>query len=258
MSGDGGLGDSSMLDLFRAEIETHAPVLNEGLLALEKDPTQTKRLESLMRAAHSIKGAGRIVGVEAAVQVAHVLEDYFVAAQKGQVRLTSPAIDRLLRGVDVLSQIGQNADAQLAGWLAGAESAVRSVVEDLTALRQGEPAPPPIPDGVDDLPSRDLGVVKPSGNLDGAAAKELHQSVRDLLARGVTPIRLDLSQVRSVTPAGLIALADCARSANDRQASARLEIGGADAGLLTLLRLTRLDRVYHLADAAVSTVGRGS
>ena len=82
MTGDGGLGDSSMLDLFRAEIETHAPVLNEGLLALEKDPTQTKRLEALMRAAHSIKGAGRIVGVEAAVQVAHVLEDYFVAAQR--------------------------------------------------------------------------------------------------------------------------------------------------------------------------------
>jgi two-component system chemotaxis sensor kinase CheA len=138
MSSTSGLGDFSMLDLFRAEIETHAPVLSEGLLNLEKDPTQTKRLEGLMRAAHSIKGAARIVGVDAAVQVAHVMEDYFVAAQGGQVSLTSDAIDRLLRGVDVLAQIGHTPDAQLAEWLTGQESAVRLLVEDLTALRQGE------------------------------------------------------------------------------------------------------------------------
>jgi anti-anti-sigma factor len=258
MTGDGGLGDSSMLDLFRAEIETHAPVLNEGLLALEKDPTQTKRLEALMRAAHSIKGAGRIVGVEAAVQVAHVLEDYFVAAQKGQVRLSSAAIDRLLRGVDVLSQIGQNADSQLAGWLEGAESSVRNIVEDLTALRQGEPAAAPPPNAVEEQPPIGPCVVRPSGNLDAAGAKELRRSVRDLLARGATHICLDFSQVRTVGPAGLIVLADFARTANGGETAAKLDINGADAGLLTLLSLTRLDRAYHLADATVSTAARGS
>jgi two-component system sensor histidine kinase and response regulator WspE len=247
-----------MLDLFRAEIETHAPVLNEGLLALEKDPTQTKRLEALMRAAHSIKGAGRIVGVEAAVQVAHVLEDYFVAAQKGQVRLTSAAIDRLLSGVDVLSQIGQNADSQLAQWLAGAELSIRCVVEDLTALRQGEPAPTQPTDEGKDRQSSDPCVVRSFGNIDAAAAKELRRSVRDLLARGVTPIRLDFSQVRTVAPAGLIVLADCVRTADGSETPAKLEIGGADAGLLTLLHLTRLDRSYRLADATVSTATRGS
>ena len=31
--------DPSLLDLFRAELETHLPALSEGLLALEKDPT---------------------------------------------------------------------------------------------------------------------------------------------------------------------------------------------------------------------------
>src|SRR4051812_48390509 len=72
------LGDLSMLDLFREEVEIHLPVLNEGLLALEKEPNQPKRLEALMRAAHSIKGAARIVGVEAAGQLAHVMEDCLV------------------------------------------------------------------------------------------------------------------------------------------------------------------------------------
>jgi two-component system sensor histidine kinase and response regulator WspE len=190
--------------------------------------------------------------------VAHVLEDYFVAAQKGQVHLTSAAIDRLLRGVDVLSQIGQNADSQLTQWLAGAESAVRGVVEDLTALRQGEPAPPPSPNVVEDQSSGDPCVIRPAANLDTAEATELRRSARDLLARGVMPIRLDLSRVRTVAPAGLIVLASLVREASDRHTPARLEVSGADAGLLTLLRLTRLDRSYHLADSAESTTARGS
>jgi hypothetical protein len=48
------------------------------------------------------------------------------------------------------------------------------------------------------------------------------------------------------------------REANDRQTPAKLELGGADAGLLTLLRLTRLDRSYHLAGSVVPTAARGS
>jgi anti-anti-sigma factor len=159
--------------------------------------------------------------------------------------------------VDVLSQIGQNADAQLAQWLAGAESAVRSVFEDLTALRQGGTAPPP-PEVVEDQPSRDPCVIRPAGNLDAAGAADLRRSVRDLLAQGMTHIRLDFSSVRTVAPAGLTVLANLVREANDRQTPARLEVGGADAGLLTLLRLTRLDRSYHQTDSAVSTAARGS
>ena len=37
-----------------------------------------------MRAAHSLKGAARIVGLDAAVRVAHAMEDCLVAAQKGR------------------------------------------------------------------------------------------------------------------------------------------------------------------------------
>src|SRR5947209_1353267 len=102
--------DPALLDLFRAELETHLPALNEGLLALERDAAQPERLEALMRAAHSIKGAAKIVGVEAAVQVAHALEDCFVAAQNGAVTLTSDAVDVLLRGVDALHRVAGPAD----------------------------------------------------------------------------------------------------------------------------------------------------
>lgn len=55
----------SMLDLFRLEVEAQANILNQGLLALESQPKSPKVLESLMRAAHSVKGAARIVAVDA-------------------------------------------------------------------------------------------------------------------------------------------------------------------------------------------------
>src|SRR5262249_58758598 len=104
MAGKGDLPDPALMELFRAELDTHLPVLGEGLVALERDGHQPKRLEAMMRAAHSIKGAARIVGVETMVRVAHVLEDCFVAAQKDQIRLDADAIDVLLRGVDFLTR----------------------------------------------------------------------------------------------------------------------------------------------------------
>ena len=67
-----------------------------------------------MRAAHSLKGAARIVQLGAAERVAHVMEDCFVAAQEGRVVLTSEHIEVLLQGVDVLTRIGQAAKTDAA------------------------------------------------------------------------------------------------------------------------------------------------
>src|SRR5882724_4259160 len=108
----------SMLDIFRMEVEAHAETLTKSLLALEQDPVQPKRLEELMRAAHSIKGAARIVGIEPAVRLAHAMEDAFVAAQKGNVRLSPEAVDRLLAGVDTLNQIGTMTGSPPPDWVA--------------------------------------------------------------------------------------------------------------------------------------------
>jgi len=61
--------DPAMLELFQAEMDTHIPVLDQGLLALEKGQAGDREIEAMMRAAHSIKGAARIVGIEPAVRV---------------------------------------------------------------------------------------------------------------------------------------------------------------------------------------------
>ncbi len=107
------LGDFSMLELFRLEVDNQAAVLNDGLLALEQDAHSEKQLEALMRAAHSIKGAARMVDIEAGVKLAHAMEDCFVAAQRGELQLQPHQIDLLLTGVDQLIAIStQQADAE--------------------------------------------------------------------------------------------------------------------------------------------------
>ncbi|VVO93824.1 Sensor histidine kinase RcsC [Pseudomonas fluorescens] len=97
--------DASLLELFSLEAEAQTQVLSAGLLALERDPTQADHLESCMRAAHSLKGAARIVGVDAGVSVAHVMEDCLVSAQEGHLYLGPEHIDALLQGTDLLVRI---------------------------------------------------------------------------------------------------------------------------------------------------------
>ncbi|MGI9633634.1 Hpt domain-containing protein, partial [Pseudomonas fulva] len=102
--------DASLLELFSLEAEAQTQVLNAGLLALERNPTQADQLEACMRAAHSLKGAARIVGVDAGVSVAHVMEDCLVAAQEGRLRLSAEHIDALLQGTDLLMRIATPGD----------------------------------------------------------------------------------------------------------------------------------------------------
>ncbi len=99
--------DASLLELFHLEAEAQTQVLNAGLLELERNPTQAEQLEACMRAAHSLKGAARIVGVDAGVSVAHVMEECLVGAQTDRLRLSPEHIDALLKGTDLLLRIAK-------------------------------------------------------------------------------------------------------------------------------------------------------
>jgi chemotaxis protein histidine kinase CheA len=241
--------DPALLDLFRAEIEIHVPALSEGLLALEKDPNQPKRLEALMRAAHSIKGAARIVGVEAAVQVAHAMEDCFVAAQKGTVTLTSDAVDILLGGVDALQRIIPT-DGEVGEGLP--EESLRGLLADVAALRTGR-APARAPNGA--IPTRLAGdsrngspTIRPNGDLAGAEVEAVRSRLAEALAGGIAVLRLDFAAVLEVGPDGLALLSRAARAASDRRPPAAFQIVNAAASVRKLLRLTRLDASFAVAD----------
>ena len=110
------LSSFSMFDLFRVEAETQCAVLTKGLLDIERGKPSPALLESLMRAAHSLKGAARIINLPAGVRVAHAMEDSFVAAQKGVAKIERAEIDLLLRGVDLLAQIANTPESEIPSW----------------------------------------------------------------------------------------------------------------------------------------------
>lgn len=140
--------DASLLELFSLEADAQTQVLSAGLMALERNPTQADQLEACMRAAHSLKGAARIVGVDAGVSVAHVMEDCLVAAQEGRLRLTAEHIDALLQGTDLLMRIATPGDAGAQGSVPGFLAQMAALLDPGAALPVAAVAPvtpPPEP-----------------------------------------------------------------------------------------------------------------
>nr|WP_263012181.1 hybrid sensor histidine kinase/response regulator [Laspinema sp. D2d] len=123
-----------MLDLFGMEVETQAALLNENLLRLENHSQSGKELEALMRGAHSIKGAARIVQLNEAVHIAHVMEDYFVAAREGQITIAEDHIDILLSGVDLLLSMGKVKEPELKSWMQEHQQEIDLIARQIQAI----------------------------------------------------------------------------------------------------------------------------
>ncbi len=131
------LSGFSMHELFKVEAESQLAILSNGLLALEAENRTAETFESLMRAAHSLKGAARIVGVDCAGKIAHVLEDCFVEAQHGRIVLNEADIDLLLLGVDSIDRIAKLDENEIASWEVEHADEIDRLVADLAAIAAG-------------------------------------------------------------------------------------------------------------------------
>ena len=137
----GDLSHFSMRDLFHMEAVSQSQLLTDGLLALERNPGDAGALESMMRATHSIKGAAAIVGLKVVVQLAHSMEDRFVAAQYGKLTLTPDHIDILLSGVDLILQLSRLDEAGTGAWLTRNTVQIEQTLMAMNAIAD-QPEPP--------------------------------------------------------------------------------------------------------------------
>ncbi|MEY2913191.1 MAG: hypothetical protein RLZZ184_2500 [Cyanobacteriota bacterium] len=124
------------MDLFRLEAKAQVAILNHELLAIENNPQSSQILETMMRAAHSIKGAARIVNLDGVVELTHVMEDCFVATQAKTITLTPDNVDVLLQGVDFLQSISQLNDAELPDWLEKHQGDFINIRDNVAAILQ--------------------------------------------------------------------------------------------------------------------------
>lgn len=140
-----------MWDLFRGEVESQMQVYTDGLLAIEGGAEPQAHLAATMRAAHSIKGAARIVQLDIGVRLSHVMEDCLVAAQDGELTLDPAGIDVLLAAGDLLAQLAAVDESSVSDWLEGQGPAVEEVITRLVQVRSGSWKTPSAP--VDAPPS---------------------------------------------------------------------------------------------------------
>jgi len=139
------LDDLSIYDMFRMEAEEQVEHLQSRLLALKDGEPNEMALRNLMRGAHSLKGAARVVGLNAAVRLTHAMEERFVAAQGGHA-ISQSEVDILLRAVDLLRDLSTISENEAPAWAEAQDSAITTLVTELT----GDPS---IPDPAPSSPS---------------------------------------------------------------------------------------------------------
>lgn len=91
--------------VFFEESHEHLENMEQLLLALDLNTPDPEELNTIFRAAHSIKGGSGIFGFTALTSVTHVMENLLDRTRKGTFELSSATIDLLLRTVDTLSHI---------------------------------------------------------------------------------------------------------------------------------------------------------
>lgn len=252
------LSGFSLLELFRLEAESQTAALSAGVLAIEQRDASPQTLESMMRAAHSLKGAARIVGLDPAVQVAHSLEDVFVAASKGQVRVRPEHADTLLAAIDFLGTIAAAADALAADgpWpdrAAGIVSRLAALSAADTAAPVASEPPAPVPPALEPQPR--LPVAEPPPPADpeagSAAPRGLDPSDRvvrvsaDSLTRLVGLAGEALVETRQMRPfvdgllqfrSAQVDLCDALASLDEKLEAGELPAAGAAATVAAIRR----------------------
>jgi two-component system sensor histidine kinase and response regulator WspE len=188
--------DPMLLDLFRVELENNTRVLENGLVSAEREQTP-ERIEPLMRAAHSIKGAARIVGLSAAVALAHAMEDILSAAQQRKLTLTADHVDLLLKGNDAYMSMSRIETAAIPGWIEehvdSLDRMARTLRDTLTgSVVSPSPACPSSP-----LPAASS--PRPAADEPAAAASAPREEETTPIRRAGAPEKVEGGLVRVMT-----------------------------------------------------------
>lgn len=194
---------------FLDESVEHVAAMEEGLLSLETRPDDNELLNSIFRAAHSIKGGAGSFGFEDVAHFTHSAENLLDQLRNGAMSPERALVDLLLRASDMIKTLlaaaraeeaappeMEQLRAQLDAWLAGKPTGAAPSGAKLPA--------PPTPA----VPSAPAPSATPKGNvwhIQFSPAPELFQSgmdpllvLRDLSSLGrIFDVRLDLERIPS-------------------------------------------------------------
>lgn len=96
------------MEMFLAESQDHLQSLNERLLNLEKDPTDSEAINEIFRSAHTLKGMSATMGYNAIAELTHDMENVLDLVRNDKLKADENIIDLLFKCIDALQQMVAN------------------------------------------------------------------------------------------------------------------------------------------------------
>ena len=94
-----------LLGTFLEEAAEHVATLEDGLLRLESGPVDQDLVDSVFRAAHSLKGGSATLGLGSIASLTHALETVLDGIRRGDLASTTQRVEVLLRATDALRSL---------------------------------------------------------------------------------------------------------------------------------------------------------
>jgi two-component system, chemotaxis family, sensor kinase CheA len=177
---DGVVMMERLREAFREEAQEILTELKGSLLKLEASPDDADAIGWVLRALHTIRGAGGLAGFHDMASLAYECEKAYEGVRTGRVKLAAPLLDLSLSVVDVLRRFlhedGLTIDDPQAAAL-------------ITALRQHQPS--------DSL--GDAGGKAPEPSNEETTYRIRFRPPADLFQRGINPVGL-LRELASLGP----------------------------------------------------------
>ncbi len=105
------MSNTDPVEVFRVEAQELLEQLEQGLLDLERTPTDGEIIASVFRALHTLKGSGAMFGFDALASFAHQCESAFDRVRKGLAKATPSLISAVLSALDHMRALAEGRDA---------------------------------------------------------------------------------------------------------------------------------------------------
>ena len=133
---------SMFLDDYLNDCRQGFQQINSALLALEKDRSQSGRLNEVFRIVHTLKSSSTMLEFHDIAQLAHICEDLLDHLRKSRIPITQETIDVLFEVIDTLeAMVGERAEGK------GHATDFQTVARKVKSLIQEEALPTSQGDG---------------------------------------------------------------------------------------------------------------
>ena len=109
--------NNEYLEMFFAESEEYIMVLNDNILKLENEPDNMDVVNSMFRAAHSLKGMAATMRFNNLAELTHKMENMMDQIRNKKMQVNTEIIDLLFAGIDyveeIVKQIKENGNDEL-------------------------------------------------------------------------------------------------------------------------------------------------